>query len=83
MVPCLGVNRMPERTCKAPINYAGRDVSVGDRFEVEDKDVNLLLKTGHIDPAEGEEGYVARDMTADEPSEYRTRDMQRKRGGRR
>jgi hypothetical protein len=67
---------MPERTCKVALQYAGRDVGVGERFNVEAKDVELLLTIGWIEPEEGEEVYVTRDMAAGEPEEYKTREMQ-------
>lgn len=49
---------MPERTCRTAFQYAGSDLAVGDRFNVEDQHVDLLLKTGHIEPVEGEYGYM-------------------------
>jgi hypothetical protein len=67
---------MPERTCKVALQYAGRDVDVGERFDVEPKDVELLLTIGWIEPEDGEAGYVTAHMEAEDSSEYRTRDMQ-------
>lgn len=73
---------MPERTAKVATEYAGRKLSVGERFHVEPNHVGVLLIVGHIEPEEGEPGYVARDLAADKPHEYLTRDMQPRRRGR-
>lgn len=67
---------MPERTAKVATEYAGRKLAVGDRFEVEPNHVGILLAVGHIEPENGEPGYVARDLSAGESSGYMTRDMQ-------
>jgi hypothetical protein len=69
---------MPERIAKVEQEYAGRKVTVGERFEVEEGHVALLLEIGRIEPEEGEPGYVARELTADESPVYRTREMKPK-----
>lgn len=64
---------MPKRVAKVAQAYAGRDIRVGQAFEVEVDHVGILLTLGHIEPIEGESGYVARDLNAD--VNYNTRDM--------
>ncbi len=66
---------MPERIAKVAQEYAQRRISVGERFHVEQQHVDLLLRVGHIEPEEGEPGYVARDLQAGDAGEYLTRDM--------
>lgn len=66
---------MQERISKVAHEYAGRQLKVGDAFDIEPDHVPLLLALGRIEPAECELGYVARDMSAGAPAEYRTRDM--------
>lgn len=53
---------MPERTSKVAHEYAGRQLTAGERFEVEPQHVVLLLAIGRIEPEEGEAGYIARDV---------------------
>jgi hypothetical protein len=69
---------MPKRVSKIAQEYAGRDVAVGEEFDVEEQHVPLLLSIGRIEPVEGEAGYVAREMTAGKQPEYRTREMKPK-----
>ena len=58
--------RYVERTAKVEQEYAQRQVKVGQRFQVEEQDVNALLALGRIEPVSGEAGYV---------QPYRTREM--------
>ncbi|HWJ40171.1 MAG TPA: hypothetical protein VNT29_03535 [Candidatus Limnocylindrales bacterium] len=53
---------MPERICKVAHQYAGRDLQVGDRFDVEPEHIEIQLRLGRIEPEEGELGYVAREV---------------------
>lgn len=73
---------MPERIAKVAQEYAGRQIGVGETFQVEAEHVYLLLTIGRIEPVEGESGYEVRDMTAGAPAAYMTRDMQPSRPGR-
>jgi hypothetical protein len=70
-------NTMPERICKSPHEYAGRQVEVGQRFHVEPADVELMLAMGRIEREEGDKapGYVPRDMAAGWAGGYATREM--------
>lgn len=71
---------MPERISKVVHQYAGRRLAVGERFECEPQHVALYLARGWIEPEQGEDGYVSREITAD--GSYLTRDMQLRRRGR-
>lgn len=62
---------MPDRISKTEHEYAGRRLSKGDMFHVEQQDIPLLLAIGRIEPEEGEEGYLTRDMRASKPSAYK------------
>jgi len=50
---------MQNRTAAAVFEYGGRDRVVGDTFEVEDAHVPIMLAMGHIEPMEGEPGFIA------------------------
>lgn len=68
---------MPERICAIAHEYAGRQVKVGDRFEVEPGDVELMLATGRVQRESDDRvpGYVSRDMAANWPHGYQTAAM--------
>lgn len=68
------------RVSKVEQEYAGRRVSVGERFDVEEAHVALLLHIGRIEPQRGDPGYVERAITASESHGYKTREMKPKRG---
>jgi hypothetical protein len=74
-----------ERICKMAHEYAGRQVEVGDRFEVEPGDVALMLAMGRIQREEGDEvpAHVARDLASTWPDCYNTRAMTAARGSKR
>lgn len=57
---------MPQRVAKVDQEYAGRQVKVGEVFRVEPGDVGLLSVLGRIED---------KDMQAESPAEYQTRDM--------
>lgn len=65
---------MPERICKTPHEYAGRQVEAGQKFHVEQADVALMVATGRVEREEGDAvpGYVSRDMSAGWPGNYKT-----------
>lgn len=46
------------RVSKVAQQYAGRDVAVGERFDVEEGHISLLLHLGRIEPEDGEPWYV-------------------------
>ena len=46
------------RVSRVEQEYAGRRVGVGERFDVEEEHVALLLHIGRIEPVKGEPGYV-------------------------
>jgi hypothetical protein len=71
---------MPERIAKVAQDYAQRPVKVGQRFHVEQHDVDLLLQLGRIEPVDGEPGYETSDLSAGVPAPYMTRDIQARRG---
>jgi hypothetical protein len=50
---------MPKRISKAHHEYARQALAPGDEFEVESKDIPLLLAIGRIEPKRGEPGYLA------------------------
>jgi len=52
---------MPKRTSRVAQEYAGRAIGVGERFEVEEQHIYLLLAIGRIEPEEGETGFARRD----------------------
>lgn len=47
-----------QRVARIEQTYALRPVKVGEPFEVEPQDVEILLKLGRIEPEDGEVGYV-------------------------
>lgn len=49
---------MPTRISKTAHQYAGRDLSAGDQFDIEPQHVVLLLALGRIEPEKGEVGYI-------------------------
>lgn len=57
-----------ERTAKVDQEYAQRQVKVGQRFHVEQQDVQVLLILGRIEPVDGEAGFIP-------PTTYRTREL--------
>lgn len=67
-----------KRTTKIPHTYAGRDLTVGDTFEIEDKDVPLLLAMGRI---EREAGDPPAQFDGPQPGQYSRRDMVAERSG--
>jgi hypothetical protein len=67
---------MPERISKVAHEYAGRQLSKGDKFECEEQHVNLLLAIGRLEPEEGEEGYQTRDMRAGKGGGYKRKNME-------
>jgi len=69
---------MPTRISKTTHEYAGRVLSKGDEFEVEQEHIPLLLAIGRIEPEEGEEGYLTRDMHAGKPAAYKRKDITEK-----
>jgi hypothetical protein len=68
------------RVSKVEQEYAGRAVAVGERFEVEEGHVALLLYIGRIEPQRGDPGYVEPAITASDSQGYKTREMKPKRG---
>jgi hypothetical protein len=67
---------MPIRTSKTEHEYPyGHRRQVGDRFDVDDKDVPVLLVLGRIDPEAGEAGFVPHHSNDAGRSSYPTREM--------
>lgn len=68
---------MQKRIAKVAQEYAGRQVQVGEGFDVEPQDVVLLLTIGRIEPQDGDvlPGFMQRDMACDTPQGYATRVM--------
>ncbi len=66
---------MPERIAKVAQEYGQRRIKVGELFQVEPQHVDVLLRVGHIEPEEGELGYVVRDLNPGAAGVYQTRDM--------
>lgn len=68
---------MLQRICRKPLEYGGRKVSAGERFDVEPQHTTMLLAAGHIEREDGDAvpGYVPRDMAATWPHGYQTRDI--------
>ena len=73
---------MPMRISKDRHEYAGRWIEVGEEFDCEPQHVELMLVLGRIEPKEGERGHASKELAADGPGSYLTRDMQPKRRGR-
>ena len=76
---------MPERLCKVPHTYAGRQIEVGQRFEVDPADVELMLAMGRIEREDGDKvpAHVNARDAATWPNTYTTRDMSAARPARR
>ena len=76
---------MPQRISKIAHQYAGRDLTAGESFDVEPEHIVLLLALGRID-AEADGGSNAPQVSA-QPRHYRRLDItaskQRKAKGRR
>jgi hypothetical protein len=68
----MGKN-MPRHTAMVEQEYAGRQIKVGEAFDVEPIHVQLLSMLGRIDPKEA--SYEARDIRAGNAPEYSTRAM--------
>lgn len=66
---------MPIRTCTKAHTYDGHQYEVGDRIDVEQRYIPMQLALGRIAPEAGDPGYEKRDITADAPAAYLTRDM--------
>lgn len=68
------------RICKVPHEYAGRQVEVGERFDVEPAHVELAVALGRVErePDDIVPGYVTRDMAANWPNAYSPRAMSAK-----
>lgn len=62
--------RSVERVSAVEHEYAGRRLKVGEAFQCDAIDVELLLALGRIKPERGERGYVE-----PEPQTYTTRAM--------
>ncbi len=63
---------MQKRTATVDQRYEACAVTVGQEFNVHDKDIRVLLALGRIAPFKGEHGYVERDSVAAPPKEYKT-----------
>lgn len=50
--------KMKTRTAKADFQYKLSPVKVGQPLEVDDNDVDVMLKCGWIEPEKGEPGYA-------------------------
>ena len=70
---------MPIRTCTKAHTYDGRPYQVGDRIDVDQRYIPMQLALGRIAPEAGDPGYTKRDMAADVPAAYLTRDMRAER----
>ena len=68
---------MPEMTSKVAHHYAGRNVNIGERFEVEPEHVAILLAMGRAEAVSSQTGEVAgrKVVAASQPGPYRRRDM--------
>lgn len=47
-----------ERICTEAMTYRGLPVRVGQAFDVDAQDVDILLLTSRIAPVDGEQGYM-------------------------
>ena len=63
---------MPEMTSKVAHHYAGRNVNIGERFEVEPEHVAILLAMGRAEAVSSQTGEVA---VVPQPGTYHRRDM--------
>lgn len=52
------------RVSKAIQRYAGKDIAVGESFDVHINNVKLLLAIGRIEPEPGEPGFIVRNVAA-------------------
>lgn len=60
----------------APHEYAGRQLGVGDRFDAEDGDVDLLTKLGRAEVAKAQTAeYETRDMAAGPAAKYNRKNL--------
>jgi hypothetical protein len=68
---------MPERISKVSHEYAGRQVKVGERFNVDAADVELMVAMGRVerDVEDKIPAFVHPTKSADWPNTYATRDM--------
>lgn len=73
---------MVQRVSKARHEYAGCQVEVGDKFEVEAADVELMVAIGRIerDEADRVPSFVHPSRSADWPGTYSTRELRARRG---
>lgn len=77
---------MPDRICKAPVEYAGVARKPGERIHVEDVHVEMMVGAGFIEREESDivPGYVRADLASAWPgaSTYNTRALTATRGRR-
>lgn len=68
---------MHRRVAKVAQEYAGRQVDVGETFDVDQQDLELLIAIGRVEREDGDAvpGFVKRDVVATTPANYNTRDM--------
>lgn len=69
--------RMVQRRSRVEHVYAGRVVGVGDTFEVEEQDVEILSRLGRIEPEEGDKvpGYAVKPLLPNQETGYSDRAM--------
>lgn len=68
---------MQRRVAKIAQEYGGRELSVGDPFDVDTEHISLLLSMGRIEREAHDvpNEYETRDMQAAPAPAYQTRDM--------
>lgn len=74
---------MPARVSKVIHEYAGRQIKVGETFDVHEADVDLMLAIGRIERMDTDRvpDHVSSSMAAEWPNGYSTRAMTARRSG--